>query len=146
MARPTFRCVKDLEIRYLVDAGPIVAALNERDQWHAWSVQAMSVIDEPVATSEIALAEACHLLKQDRPSLHRLIDAIISGKLIPISSWNHATRMDELIKKYPQMDAGDASLVVLSELYPKAKVITTDVRDFKVYRRFRNELIPLLHP
>jgi hypothetical protein len=33
-----------------------------------------------------------------------------------------------------------------SELYPKAKSITTDVRDFKVYRRFRNEILPLLHP
>jgi predicted nucleic acid-binding protein len=146
MAHPTFRCVKVSEIRYLVDAGPIVASLNERDQWHAWSVQTMSVIDEPVATSEITLAEAFHLLKQHRLSLHRLMDAIILGKLIPISPWNHAMRMDELIRKYPLMDAGDASLVVLSELYPKAKVITTDVHDFKIYRRFKNELLPLLHP
>jgi hypothetical protein len=44
------------------------------------------------------------------------------------------------------MDAGDASLVVLSELHPKAKIITTDVRDFTVYRRFRHEALPLIHP
>ena len=44
------------------------------------------------------------------------------------------------------MDAGDASLVVLSERFPKAKIITTDVRDSTVYRRFRNEPLPLIHP
>jgi hypothetical protein len=44
------------------------------------------------------------------------------------------------------MDAGDASLVVLSEKLPKAKLITTDVRDFTVYRRFRHEPLPLIHP
>ena len=45
------------------------------------------------------------------------------------------------------MDAGDASLGVLSELHPQAKIIiTTDVRDFTVYRRFRHAALPLIHP
>ena len=50
------------------------------------------------------------------------------------------------MNKYPRMDAGDASLVVLSEKLSHAKIITTDVRDFSVYRRFRNESLPLIHP
>jgi hypothetical protein len=29
---------------------------------------------------------------------------------------------------------------------PKAKVITTDVRDFRIYRRNRNDPIPPIHP
>jgi hypothetical protein len=44
------------------------------------------------------------------------------------------------------MDAGDASLGVLSELHPQAKIIPTDVRDFTVYRRFRHAALPLIHP
>jgi hypothetical protein len=44
------------------------------------------------------------------------------------------------------MDAADASLVVLSELFPKAKVITTDRRDFTVYRRFKRQRIPAVFP
>jgi hypothetical protein len=48
--------------------------------------------------------------------------------------------------KYERMDAGDASLVVLSELFPRAKVVTADMRDFKVYRRFEREQLPLLMP
>jgi len=54
--------------------------------------------------------------------------------------------MDDLLAKYPFMDAGDASLVVLSERIPKAKIVTTDVRDCTVYRRFRDEPLPLIHP
>jgi hypothetical protein len=34
----------------------------------------------------------------------------------------------------------------MSELHPKHSVITTDLRDFKVYRRARREVIPLIHP
>ena len=29
---------------------------------------------------------------------------------------------------------------------PKTKVITTDMRDFRIYRRNRNDPIPLIHP
>jgi len=138
--------VKDSAIRYLVDAGPLVAALSERDQWHRWAVQAMAIIDEPVATSELTLAEACHHLKFDRPGLRRIVSFVATGRLRPLSPWGAALRMDELLAKYPFMDAGDASLVVLSEQFPKAKIITTDVRDFTIYRRFRHEPLPLIHP
>jgi predicted nucleic acid-binding protein len=138
--------VKDSAIKYLIDAGPLVAALSASDQWHHWAVQAMSIIDEPVATTEFALAEACHLLKSDRPGLRQIVRFVATGRLVPISIWDAAVRVDALLEKYPQMDAGDASLVVLSERLPKAKIITTDVRDFTVYRRFRNEALPLIHP
>lgn len=138
--------MKDSAIRYLIDAGPLVAALSASDQWHHWAVQAMSVIDEPVATSEFALAEACHLLKSDRPGLRQIVRFVASGRLRPLSTWGAAVRMEELLVKYPQMDAGDASLVVLSEQLPKARIITVDVRDFTVYRRFRNQPLPLIHP
>jgi hypothetical protein len=33
----------------------------------------------------------------------------------------------------------------MSELYPKHSVITVD-RDFRVYRRNKREVIPLIHP
>lgn len=62
------------------------------------------------------------------------------------TGWSDANGMIGLLKKYPRMDAGDASLVVLSERFPKAKIITVDVRDFTVYRRFRNQPLPLIHP
>jgi hypothetical protein len=43
------------------------------------------------------------------------------------------------------MDAGDATLVVLSELCPRARLITLD-DDFRRYRRFRHQAVPLVMP
>jgi hypothetical protein len=48
--------------------------------------------------------------------------------------------------KYEAMDAADASLVVLSEMYPEATVITTDRADFTVCRRFRAQKLPVVCP
>lgn len=64
--------------------------------------------------------------------------------LVPVLS-DHPRRVGELVAKYPQMDVGDATLVVLSELCPRAKLITVD-DDFRRYRRFRNQAIPLVMP
>ena len=43
------------------------------------------------------------------------------------------------------MDTGDATLVVLSEMCPRAKLITVD-DDFQHYRRYRHQAIPLVNP
>jgi len=43
------------------------------------------------------------------------------------------------------MDAADATLVVLSEQFPRARLIALD-SDFRRYRRFRDQVIPLLSP
>jgi hypothetical protein len=51
----------------------------------------------------------------------------------------------ELPAKNSEMDAGDAMLVVLSEMFPRAKLITLD-NDFRRYRRLRNQAIPLVIP
>jgi predicted nucleic acid-binding protein len=46
-------------INYLVDAGPLIGLLDGDDQWHEWSRQTLTVLDEPLATTETATAEAC---------------------------------------------------------------------------------------
>jgi hypothetical protein len=43
------------------------------------------------------------------------------------------------------MDVGDATLVLLLELCPRARLITVDA-DFRRYRRFRNQVIPVVMP
>lgn len=131
---------------YLVDAGPLIGLLDADDQWHEWSTETLSVIDEPLATTETAIAEACHRLRGLRSAL-LVIPRLISEqrlRIIPALAAQPA-RVGELLAKYPFMDAGDATLVVLSELYPGAKLITLD-DDFRRYRRYRNQLIPLLIP
>ena len=48
--------------------------------------------------------------------------------------------------KYERMDAADASLVVLSEVHRRASIITTDRRDFTVYRRYGRYRLPVILP
>jgi predicted nucleic acid-binding protein len=43
------------------------------------------------------------------------------------------------------MSLADACLVRMSELYPKHRILTLD-SDFSVYRRNRQQVIPLLTP
>ncbi len=52
-----------------------------------------------------------------------------------------------LVRKYgKRMDLADAGIVRLAEIFPKARVITTDIADFRVYRRNRNEPLLLIQP
>jgi uncharacterized protein len=133
--------------RYLVDAGPLIALLNLRDQWHGWAEQALDVLAEPLWTSELVLAEVCYNLGQNTVAVHRLLALVQSGhvRALPIIDAN-AARLSQLMAKYERMDVCDGSLVVLSEHFPKAKIITVDTRDFQVYRRFGREPLPLIMP
>ncbi len=138
--------MKDSAISYFVDAGPLVGLLSDSDQWHDWSSQTLTLPDENLATTETTLAEACHLLRNYRPALQEIMDLLTVGRLqlVPVLT-EHPRRIGDLLAKYPRMDVGDATLVVLSELCPRAKLITLD-DDFRRYRRFRNQAIPLVMP
>ena len=136
-----------MEIRNLVDAGPLIGWLNAADQWHDWSVFTLSKVLGPLHTSEIILGEACWHLGGNSQPTHALLDLIRKGAIQIINPWPlHLKRSQELMIKYPRMDAGDASLVTLSEIYPTAQVITTDRTAFSMYRRFRSQKIAAIFP
>ena len=141
-----FRHVKASTINYLVDAGPLIGFLDRDDQWHEWSLRTLEVLDEPLATTETVVAEVCHRLRKLRPALGVIPRLVAEGRLQLVPAFaEQPGRVGELLAKYPEMDAGDATLVVLSELFPRAKLITVD-DDFRRYRRSRNQIIPLVIP
>lgn len=135
-------------VRYLVDAGPLVGAFSPRDQWHEWSREALGVLGTETYTTETVFAEAGHLLKPYPKGLVQLLRSLHEGKVRFLSVYpQQAARCMELILKYPQrMDVGDASLVILSETYPTAKLLTLDIADFGVYRRQDGRPVPLIAP
>ena len=138
--------VKASTINYLVDAGPLIGFLDRDDQWHEWSTRTLEVLDEPLATTETVVAEACHRLRKLRPALAVIPRLIAEGRLQLVPAFaDQPSRVGELLAKYPLIDAGDATLVVLSELFPGAKLITVD-DDFRRYRRLRNQGIQLVMP
>lgn len=135
------------DVRYLVDAGPLIGWFSRRDQWHDWSTRALQAVDDVLWTSEAVFAEASYQLGGNTPEVAALAELADSGHLRLLSPLAQATgRLRTLLAKYPRMDVCDASLVLLSEMHPPAKIVTLDVRDFSIYRRFRNEPLPLICP
>ena len=136
-----------MEVATLVDAGPLIGWLNASDQWHTWAVQTLSVVRGPLHTTEIVLGEACWHLGGNTQPVHALLGLVRLGAILLRRPWpEHLARTQELMLKYERMDAADASLVVLSEIHREAKIITTDRRDFTVYRRFGRHRLPLVLP
>jgi predicted nucleic acid-binding protein len=140
--------VKALPVDYLVDAGPLVGAFWPADQWHSWSRKTLIALGGPAYTTETVFAEASHLLKRHTPALLSLFAALDAGlvRFRPVYP-DHLARAAQLITDYKSFaDAGDASLVILSELYPSARLITLDVRDFAIYRRKDGTPVPCIIP
>jgi predicted nucleic acid-binding protein len=136
-----------MEVKTLVDAGPLIGWFNTTDQWHAWSVETLRSRRGTLHTTEIVLGETCHHLGGNTSAVHALLTLVRQGALVLHAIWpRHLLRTQEIMAKFEQADAADASLVVLSELHPRAKLVTVDARDFRVYRRFGNEPIPLIMP
>ena len=136
-----------MEVRTIVDAGPLIGWLNATDQWHGWSVSVIKNVKGQIQTSEIVLGEACWNLEGNTKPVHAVLSLVSKGSIRLLRPWpENLTRTQELMLKYPTMDAGDASIVVLSEQNPKAQIITTDHADFSIYRRFRSQKIPAIFP
>ena len=140
--------VKALAFNYLIDAGPLVALLDGSDHWHRWSSSTLTALDEPrLATTETALAEACHLLSFRRSAVLAIVEMVNAGVMIPVPTLaQESPRVGQLLKKYPHMDMGDATLVVLSERYPRARLLTIDRKDFTIYRRKDGTAVPCIMP
>jgi predicted nucleic acid-binding protein len=136
-----------MEVANLVDAGPLIGWLNASDQWHDWAVETLSAVCGPLHTTEIVLGEACWHLGGNTQPVHALLGLVRLGAIQLIQPWpGHLERTQELMMKYERMDAADASLVMLSEIHRNAKIITTDRRDFSVYRRFGRHHLPVILP
>lgn len=136
------------EVRYIVDSGPIIAALNRRDIHHAWATAVFASLGETPTTCEAVLTEACWHLRESPDAVARVMEMPARGdlQLYPVVH-EEGVALAGLVRKFgKRMDLADAGIVRLAELFPKAKVITTDVEDFSIYRRNRNGTIALIHP
>jgi uncharacterized protein len=133
------------EVKAIVDTGFLVAFGNRSDYHHAWAVQLAQQVSEPLLTCEAVLAEtAFHLGDASLP-----LDFVRTGLVQPAFTLaDHLSRITELATKYRerQPDLADLCLIRMSELHPKHAIVTTDTKDFRVYRRNRREAIPLILP
>jgi predicted nucleic acid-binding protein len=132
-------------VKAIADTGFLVAFANRRDRHHAWAIDLARQVTEPLLTCEAVLAETAFHLRSAALALAFVREALVTPAL---SLPEHLSRLVELAERYADRapDLADLCLIRLSELHPKYPVITTDVADFRVYRRGRREAIPLICP
>jgi predicted nucleic acid-binding protein len=129
----------------VVDAVAIVAAIDRREVWHKKASQLFREIPKPFITCEAVITESCFLLGESAKAVESLMMLISSGVVrIEFSLENEVIAVQNLLKKYYNvpMSLADACLVRMSELFD-APVFTFDT-DFRIYRRSRRNVIPLI--
>ena len=132
----------------LTDSGPLVALLDRSDSFHDWAREQFNHITYPIWTCEGAIAEACHLLEASCVPAWGALELVQRGIVsIDFDLDSTADRVLALMKKYVHtpMDFVDACLVAMTEARRDCRLITIDA-DFRIYRRFERQAIPLIFP
>jgi predicted nucleic acid-binding protein len=132
-------------VKGIADTGFLVAFANRNDRYHDWAVSIAEGVTEPLLTCEPVLAEAAFHLQSVS-----LVLAMVGEGLIDLSfdCRENLPQLAALASRYADRhpDLADLCLIRMSELHPKHVVVTVDREDFRVYRRNKREIIPLICP
>lgn len=132
-------------MRNILDAGPLIAALNSGDAYHGWACDTLQRLGAPFYSCAEAMAEAAAMTGQPAA----IVEMIHAGEIILDFNLSEQTGgVLALLKKYRdrEMDLADACILRMTELTRGCRVVTLDRRDFTVYRRNGRELIPMIAP
>jgi uncharacterized protein len=129
----------------IADTGFIVAFGNRADSHHAWALDIARSITEPLLICEPVLAEAAFHLSSADYVLSLVQDEMLR---IAFDCNRNLEQLQDLARRYEDRkpDLADLCIVRMSELYPRYVVITVDAADFRIYRRNKREVVPLLCP
>ena len=129
----------------IADTGFLVAFTAEADEYHNWAVAVADYANTPLLTCEAVLAETAFHLGNASIVVEMLRKQLIT---LAFSAADHVPHLEALAIRYADRrpDFADLCLIRMSELYPRHSVLTTDREDFRVYRRNRREMIPLICP
>jgi uncharacterized protein len=128
----------------IADTGFLVAFINRGDRHHEWAVGVAGQFTEPFFTCESVLSETA--FHTDSQYVFELLN--LGLITLAFDCHDHLPQLEWLAQQYADQepDFADLCLIRMSELFPKHPVITVDREDFRVYRRNKREMIPLLCP
>ena len=132
----------------IADTGPLVAYLDRSDRDHAWAKETFMHITRPLLTCEAVIAETLFLLRRGGIDPDGLLKLISRGLVMPEFRLSQEIgAIQHLMKTYRNvpMSLADSCLVRMAEIHESSKVMTLD-SDFRVYRKSRRKVIPLLCP
>ena len=132
----------------ILDSGPLAAYLDKNDSFHRWADVQLKSDFSLLITCEAVLSEVNFLLRKPSHGIDLLLQFLRDAPIViqPIYDGNKKNIL-ELLDRYSNlpMSFADACLVRISELYPEAPILTLD-SDFLIYRRNKNERLPLIIP
>ena len=131
----------------LLDTGPLVAYLSERDRYHDWAVDTFVSLDSPAITCEPVLTEACFLIERNgQPAVRVLEHASRNEILIGLQLERELAPIRALMERYANvpMSLADACLVRLAEI-TSLPICTLD-GDFAIYRAHGRRALNLITP
>jgi len=129
----------------IADTGFIVAFANRNDQFHHWAAELASQLTEPLLTCEAVLAESAFHLRSSAAVLALVREGLVT---LAFDAAKNLLKLEDLSKRYAdrEPDLADLCLIRMSEMYPRHSVVTIDREDFRIYRRNKREIIPLITP
>ena len=129
----------------IADTGFVVAFLNRRDRHHEWADEIGMRASEPLLTCDAVLAETIFQVG----SVAEVLGLVQEGFLqLAFDLRGNLNQVLDLAERYRDRnpDLADLCLIRMSELYERLPVFTVDEDDFRVYRRNRREVIPIVCP
>jgi predicted nucleic acid-binding protein len=133
----------------LLDAGPLIAMLDVKDQWHDIVMPAWEATLPRCLTTEPVLVEATHILAGRLGSHTRALEFLIASEVpvvaLPLPLHQQCVHLMQRYADVP-MDYADATLVALADRLRLDRIFTLDRKGFRTYRGARGmplEIVPL---
>jgi predicted nucleic acid-binding protein len=121
----------------ILDAGPLVALADAADKNNAWAVAQVGGSARPFIVTSAAVAEATHILNNG-PRALEFLEKLVAR--MQVEDPAPVTVLAEMRRWATRMDYADACAVILARRHKGAVVLTTDHRDFSIYR------VPFMSP
>lgn len=123
----------------VVDTGPVVALLNDRDDHHERCREFLANYPGPLLIPTTVFTEVCMLVERRRGTRaeRAFLDDVRAGLFVMIESTSaDLDRIADLVEGYASLPLGtvDASVIALVERLNLTAVATLDHRHFRVVR------------
>jgi predicted nucleic acid-binding protein len=131
----------------LIDTGPLVALLYEREQYHERCVEQAKDLPETLYTCWPVITEAAYLLRASLAGVVKLLAEVEYGRLAILPLYTEDMRpVHTILERYAdqRLDLADACLIHLAEREGMRHIFTLDRRHFSVLRTTAGEALELL--
>lgn len=130
----------------VVDTGPLVALMNNRDNMHAECRELLENAPGPLLVPAPVFTEVCILLESRRGTATelRFVRDVADGLFTIVDMTpDDLNRIYELVGKYADLPLGtvDASVVAVAERFPITAIATLDRKHFSIVRSKAGQLL-----